>query len=111
MRKRTTTQQLQNAISNNMLRITKAEVYYKTSRKTETMDAERFQENLDFLCESGCFADAIGWHYELNHKTNSYEIELGRMNPDTDLIIIAHLCACDGVSEEDIEQALLFLED
>jgi len=111
MRKRTTTQQLQNAISNNMLQVAKAEIYYKTSGKTETMDADRFQENLDFLCESGCFADAIGWHYEWDHKINNYEIESGRMNPNTDLIIIAHLCACDGVSEEDIKQALLFLED
>lgn len=111
MQKRTATKQISEAISNNLLRITKAEVYHKTSRKTEPMDADIFQENLDFLSESGCFADAIGWHYEWDHKINNYEIESGRMNPNTDLIIIARLCACDGVSNEDIEQALLFSED
>ena len=32
MRRRTTTKKLQQAITNNLLHITKAEVYYKTSR-------------------------------------------------------------------------------
>ncbi len=111
MKRLTTTKKISEAISNNLLRIKRAEVYYKTSGKTETMDADRFQENLDFLCESGCFADAIGWHFELNHKTNNYEIESGRMNPNTDLIVIAHLCVKSDASDEDIENALLFQED
>jgi len=107
----TTAKKINEAISNELLQVAKAEVYYKTSRKTETMDADRFQENLDFLCESGCFADAIGWHYELNHKTNNYEIETGRKNPDSEIIITAHLNVAKNATEKDIEQALLFLED
>ncbi len=111
MKRLTTTQKISEAISNNLLRIKRAEIYHKTSRKTETMDADRFQENLDFLCESGCFADAIGWHYEKDCKSGRYIVESGRKNPDADLIVIAHLCACNGVSDEDIENALLFQED
>lgn len=51
MRKRTTTQQLNTAISNNLLHIEKAEVHYKTSGKTEIIDTDRFTENFSFLCD------------------------------------------------------------
>ncbi len=107
----TTTQKISEAISNNLLQVAKAEIYYKTSRKTETMDADRFQENFDFLCESGCFADAIGWHYERDYKSGRYIVESGRKNSDTEIIITAHLNVVENVNDEVIEQALLFLED
>ena len=111
MRKRTTTQQLSTAITNNLLHITKAEIYYKTSRKTEIIDTDKFKDSLDFLCESGVFVDAIGWHYERDIETNGYIAATGRMNPDTEIIVIAHLCDAENVATEDIEQALLFLEE
>ena len=60
MRRRTTTQKLQQAIANNLLVIKKAEIYFKTSKKTETIDADKFKESLDFLCESGVFSDCVG---------------------------------------------------
>ena len=87
MRKRTTTQKLHEAITDNLLQITKAEIYYKTSRKTETIDVAKIHENLSFLCEAGIFSDAIGWHYERDHKLNGYIAETGRMNPDTEIIV------------------------
>lgn len=111
MRKRTTTKQLQNAITNNLLTIVKAECHYKSSSRIDEISADKFKDSLDFLCESGCFMDVIGWHYERDYKTGDYEIECSRMNPHSEIIIIAHLCACENVSNEDIEQALLFLED
>ncbi len=111
MSKITTTQKINKAISNNLLQVAKAEIYYKTSRKTETMDADRFQENFDFLCESGCFADAIGWHFEKDHKSGRYILETGRMNPNSEIIITAYLGVCESMNGEDIERTLLFVEE
>lgn len=111
MRKQTTTKQLQNAIRNNLLQITKAEVHYKTSRKTETIDAAKIHENFSFLCESGCFVDAVGWHFERDIKTGGYIAETGRMNPDTEIIVAIYLGVCDGVKREDIEKMLEVTEE
>lgn len=111
MRKRTTTKQLNSAITNNLLHITKAEIYYKTSRKTETIDVDKFKDSLDFLCESGVFADAIGWHYERDFRTNGYIAETGRMNPDTEIIISVYLRVADGVSTEEVEKILKVEEE
>lgn len=110
MRKRTTTQKLHEAITNNLLIIESAESYNKTSRKTEEITSDTFKDSLDFLCET-VFSPCIGWYFEKNYKTGNYEIDCSRMNPNTDLIVIAHLRANDNVDSEDIEQALLFLED
>lgn len=111
MRKRTTTKQLNSAITNNLLQITKAEVYYKTSGKTETIDTDRFTENFSFLCESGVFADCIGWHYEQDYKTGLYITECGRMNPDVETIVTVYLTVCNGASREDVEKELNVIEE
>lgn len=110
MRKRTTTKQFNSAITNNLLHIAKAEVYHKTSRETEIVDTDKFYENFGFLCESGIFSDAIGWHYGTDTKTNGYIAETGRMNPDTEIIISVYLDVCEGVKIEDVERTLLFVE-
>jgi len=111
MRRITTTKKINEAITNNLLNITKAEIYYKSSRKTEIIDADKFHEDFSFLCESGCFADAVGWHYERDFKARGYIAECGRMNPNTEIIISVYLRVADGVDREDIEKALLFLEE
>lgn len=106
MRRRTTTKQLNSAITNNMLQVTKAEVYHKTSRETDIIDADKLHKNFSFLCEAGCFMDALGWHYERNLKENAYIAECGRMNPDSEIIITVYLDVCEGVSREDINMVL-----
>lgn len=111
MRKVTTTQKLLEAITNNLLHIKKAEVYYKTSGKTETIDTDRFTENFSFLCESGIFMDAIGWHYERDIKTNGYIAECGRMNPDSEIIVIIYLSVCNGACRENVEKTLSVIEE
>lgn len=110
MRKRTTTKQLQDAITSNLLHIAKAEVYYKTSRKTENVEADIFKDSLDFICET-IFADSIGWHYERDFRTNGYIAETGRMNPDTEIIISVYLRVADGVSTEEVEKILKVEEE
>lgn len=110
MRRRTTTQKLQQVITNNLLHIAKAEVYYKTSGETEVIPNDKFLECFDFFCESGIFMDAVGWHYERNHKTDNYEIECSRMDGSVDVIVTIYLRINGNTTEEEIEKALLFEE-
>ena len=109
MRRRTTTQKLHEAITNNLLHIVKAEIYYKTSGRTETIDTGTFQESLDFLCES-LFMDAVGWHYERDIDTGQYIAECGRKDGGSDVIIMAHFKVNDGVDADDVEQMLVINE-
>lgn len=111
MRKQTTTKQLNSAIANNLLHIAQAEIYHKTSRKMETIDTDKFYENFSFLCESGCFMDALGWHYERNLKENAYIAECGRMDPDTEIIISVYLRVTDDVNVEDVDEILKIMEE
>lgn len=111
MRKVTTTKKINEAITNNLLHIKKAEVYYKTSGKTETIDTDRFTENFSFLCESGIFMDAIGWHFERDCKTGLYITECGRMNPDVEIIVTVYLGVCESVNGEDVERTLKIEEE
>lgn len=110
MRRKTTTEKLNEAISSSLLHITKAEVYHKTSRKTDLI-TNSFVENLQFLCESGCFTNCIGWIYERDHTTEQYIVEAGRGDGDSENIVTAYLQVCDGVDREDIERTLLFWEE
>ncbi len=111
MRKVTTTTKINGALTNNLVKAEKVEVYYKTSGKTEIMDTNKFTENLSFLCESGIFSDAIGWHFERDIETNGYIAETGRMNPDTEIIVIVYLDVCEGVIGEKIEKILEVTEE
>lgn len=112
MRKRTTTKQLNSAITNNLLHITKAEVYYKTSRKTEIIDSDKFKDNLDFLCESGVFADFVDWHYERDISVkDEYKVDSGSMNPYSENVVTVYLRVNDGANVEDIERILKIKEE
>lgn len=110
MKRRTTTAQINEALTNNLLTIKKAEVYHKDSCQTDVIDAESFVEDFRFLCESGCFTDCIGWHFWKDYKNNQYTAETGRMNGDSEIITV-FLRANDGVKREDIEKVLLMKEE
>lgn len=112
MKRKTTTKQLQQVVTNNLLYSTKVEVYYKTSRKTETIDVDKFKDSLDVLCESGVFADFVDWHYERNISIKEeYIFDSGAMNPYSENVVTVYLRVADGVNREDVEKALLFLEE
>lgn len=111
MRKVTTTSKIKVAINNEMLKVTKAEIYYKTLGTTEVVNTDLFCESLDFLCKSGIFADALGWHYRIGDKTNSYIAETGRMNPDSEIIITVYLDVCEGACKENVEKVLSVTEE
>lgn len=110
MKRRTTTKQLNSAIANNLLKIQKAQCYYKTSRKTVTIDDDTFIENLHFLSEAGYFSDCIGWTYEKDYKTNGYIAECSRTDGNSENIVTVYLCANDGVECEDVEKMLVVEE-
>lgn len=111
MRKRTTTKQLQQAITNGLLEVTKAECSYKSSSRIDKITSQTFKEKLDFLCESGIFSQFIDWHYEedLSGK-DVYIADSGAMNPYTDAIVTVYLRMNDNATDEEIQKALLFDE-
>lgn len=111
MRKVTTTSKINETLANNLLQITKAEVYYKTSGKTEILNTDRFTENFSFLCESGCFADCVGWHYERDIKSNGYIAECGRMDGSVEIIVTVYLGVCNGACREEVEKVLSVIEE
>lgn len=111
MRRITTTNKINEAITNNLLQIERSEIYYKSSRKAETIDAGKFYEDFSFLCESGRFADAVGWYYERDIKTNGYIAECGGNNRDSEIIITVYFGICNGVSKENIERTLSVIEE
>ena len=109
MRQRTTTKQIHNTLSNNLLQITKVEVYNKTSRKTDVIDVNTFRENLDFLNESGIFTNSIGWYYENNCDSGSdYIAECSRRDASVDVIVTVYLNVGDGINanRESIDKVL-----
>ena len=112
MRKVTTTKQIHNALSKNLLQVIRVEVYNKTSRKIEVIDINSFKENLDFLSESGIFSDCIGWYYEDNCNADSdYIIECSRRDASVDVIVTVYLNVGDDVDVDDIEKVLLPVEE
>lgn len=110
MKRMTTTKQISDVLSNNLLQVAKAECYHKTFRETDII-TDSFLENFQFLCESGCFMDCVGWHYGRNYRTGDYIIETGRMDGNSENVVIAHLRLNDGVSEKEIEKILEIREE
>lgn len=110
MRRKTTTKKLQQAIKDDLLKLTKVEKYSKSTRKTTTISTDTFRESLDFICET-LFADCVGWHYEYDVKTRQYITECSRMDGDVDFIFITHLCVNDGVKVESVDKALNVIDD
>ena len=111
MKRKTTTKQISTVITNNLLYVVKAECSYKSSSRIDKISAEKFRNDFDFLCEAGIFSESLGWHYELDHKTNDYIFETGRYNPHSEIIITVNMRVCNGASSENVEKELLFLED
>ena len=107
MKRRTTTKKINDAITNNLLILTKTKVYHKTTRKTEPIVNDTLIENLQLLSESDVFASCIGWTFCKDYKTNSYIAECGRMEGNVENIITLYFCAGDGVSNEDLEKVLV----
>ena len=67
---------------------------------------------MDFLCESGVFADFVDWHYERNISTkDEYKVDSGAMNPYSENVVTVYLRVNDGANVEDIERILKIKEE
>ena len=110
MIRKTTTKKINDAITNGIMKLTKAECYHKTTHKTEVIDTDTLIENLQFLCESGVFVDCVGWTYSKNCKTNSYIAECSRTDGNAENIITLYLGVGDDVDVEDVNEALAVKE-
>lgn len=107
MKRRTTTKKINDAITNNLVKLTKAEIYHKTTRKTEPIVNDTLIENLQLLSEADYFADCIGWTFERDYKTNGYITECSRTDGYSENIVTLYLSAGDGVSNGDVEKVLV----
>lgn len=112
MKRNTTTKQLNDAITNNILAVTKVKCEYKEiEERTEIINNDAFIELLQYLNESGVLAANVDWKYEKSiHSDREYIVESGCMNPYADNIIIVHLRVCNGVSDDEVEKILLAIE-
>ena len=112
MRRKTTTQKLHEAISNNLLTIVKVQCSYKSSNRIDEINKEEFKDNLDFLSESGVFSGFVDWHFEMSpSEKGEYIIESGAKNPYSENIVTVYLRVGEDVDVEDIERSLLFEGD
>ena len=111
MKRSTTTAQINEALANDLLIITKVECYRKTLRQTDVIDAESFIEDFQFLCEANIFMNCVGWTYQQDYRTGDYVLETGRSDGDSENIITVHMRVNDGVKIEDVEKVLLYAED
>ncbi len=112
MRRKTTTQKLHEAISNNLLTIVKVQCSYKSSNRIDEINKEEFKDNLDFLSESGVFSGFVDWHYGMSpSEKGEYIIESGAKNPYSENIVTVYLRVGEDVDVEDIEGSLLYEED
>lgn len=111
MKRKTTTVQINEAFTNDLLIITKVECYHKTSRRTNFINPESFIEDFQFLCESGIFMNCIGWTYQKDYRTGDYVLESGRSDGDSENIITVFMRVNDGVETDDIEKVLLIKEE
>ena len=111
MKRRTATRQLSEAITNGLLQVVKAECYYKTSRKTNPVETDKFLEDLQFLCEADVFMNCVGWTYQQDYRTGDYVLETGRSDGDSENIITIFLRVNENVNVEDIERTLKIEEE
>lgn len=111
MKRRTTTAQINEALTSNLLTVTKAECYHKTSRITDLIEVESFLEDFQFLCEANVFINCVGWTCQQDHRTGLYILEAGRTDAYSENIITIHMRVNKGVKIEDIERALKIEEE
>lgn len=111
MRKRTTTQQLQDAIAYNLLIITKAEIHHKSSKKVDEISMDSFKESLEFLAET-IFSNMIDWHYERSFNSDGgYIFDSGYRNQHSEDIVIVYMRVNDHANREAVERTLLVTEE
>ena len=66
-----------------------------------------FMENMEFLMESGCFVNCIGWHYDRPYSwkdvpEQEWVLTTGKMNGEIENSLTVHLKVTDVSAAEQI---------
>lgn len=102
---RTTTNRVFKLFESNTAEITQIITCNKDKYKGTAVDKNTFMENLEFLAETGCIIDCIGWYYDKPHDNipgDEWILTTGKMNGEADDFITVHLRMIDPVAAEKI---------
>lgn len=109
---RTTTNNLMSIISSKTARVDNVILRYSSNElDIEEMDSKKFIESLTRLNESGIFADAVDWKYDIIRVSNEDEKDFimvrgGRMASFMNCTIDFQLRAYEDVDIHDLEEML-----
>ena len=104
MKRNTTTEKLLDAI-NNKLSVIGGKIY--SVDMVRNYPPDQFVEELEFLCESGCFAEMIDIKYEV--AVGHVLLDIGRMCAK-DIDSLMQLDIADGVTPQEIKDMLLYTD-
>lgn len=108
--KRTTTSNLMNIISSKAVKVENVILRYSSNEPdTEEVESSKFIESLEYLNESGIFADAVDWIYNIVRVSNEEAFIMvrgGRMASFMNCTIDFQLKTCEGVKISDLEKML-----
>ena len=105
MKKNTTPKKLLDAINNKKLSVIGGKIY--SVDMVRNYPPDQFVEELEFLCESGCFAQMIDIKYEV--AVGHVLFDIGRMCAK-DIYILMQLDIADGITQQEIKDMLLYTD-
>lgn len=105
MKRNTTPQKVLEAINNKKLSVISVKAFKDSGDNEYAPD--QFVEELEFLCESGCFAEMIDVKYEV--AVGHVLLDIGRMCAK-DIYVLMQLDIADGVTPQEIKDMLLYTD-
>ena len=105
MKKNTTPRKVLKAINNKKLSVIGGKVY--SVEVVKDYPPDQFVEELEFLCESGCFAEMIDIKYEV--AVGHVLLDIGRMCAK-DIYVLMQLDIADGITPQEIKALLLYTD-
>jgi hypothetical protein len=105
MKKNTTPEKLLDAINNKKLYVISGKIY--SVDMVRNYPPDQFVEELEFLCESGCFAGMIDIKYEV--AVEHVLLDIGRMCAK-DIYALMQLDITDSVTPQEIKEMLLYTD-
>ena len=90
-----TTEKVWELLKSNTTEITKV-IATDGDYKDTVIDKNIFMENMEFLMESGCFVNCIGWHYEKPYSgedvsKQEWVLTTGKMNGEIENSLTVHI--------------------
>lgn len=105
MKRNTTPKKLLDAINNKKLSVIGGKIY--SVDMVRNYPPDQFVEELEFLCESGCFAEMIDVKYKV--AVGHVLLDIGRMCA-RDIYVLMQLDIADGITPQEIKELLLYTD-